>query len=182
MNCEEGRNKTASPQTPGHSLEREKQEDDGYRVQKNIGEMMPASVQPVQLAIQHVRNGRDGVPVTAYCVCEAPSDPSQRQPCGDVSIRIDVLWVVEADELMSQGLAENQPRDRGKNSTYPNNYFVFRSYYSSGKAFCHAEKTRLTMCSALAHVYQITATGIFGVLLHGNAVPMFEMQPFGNSN
>jgi hypothetical protein len=140
MNCEQGRNKSAPPQTPSHLLESEKQEDDGYRVQKNIGEMMPASVEPVQLAIQHVRNGREGVPVTPYCVDKAPSDPSQRQPGGDVSIRIDVLWVVEADKLMSQGLAENQPRDGGKNGTYPNNYFFFWSYRSSGKPFCHAQK------------------------------------------
>jgi hypothetical protein len=76
MNREQGRNKTASPHIPSHLLQREKQEDDGYRVQKNIGEMMPASVQPVQLAIQHVRNGGDGVPVTGYRVGKAPSDPS----------------------------------------------------------------------------------------------------------
>ena len=30
--------------SPCHLLQREKQEDDGDRVQKNIGEMMPASV------------------------------------------------------------------------------------------------------------------------------------------
>src|SRR5262245_28587454 len=125
MNCEQRRNKTASQQIPSHLPQREKQEDDGYRVQKNIGEMMPAGVQPVQLAIQHVRNSRDWVPVTGYCVGKAPNDPSQRQPCGDVPIRIDIMWVVEADELMSQGLAENQPRDGGKNNTNPDNYSAF---------------------------------------------------------
>ena len=41
MNCEQRCNKTASPQAPSHLLQREKQEDGGYRVQNNIGEMMP---------------------------------------------------------------------------------------------------------------------------------------------
>ena len=89
---------------------------------RHANQMMRPCVQSEQLAIQHVRNGRDGVPVAGYYMGKAPSDPTQRQPCGDVFIRIDVLWVVEADELVSQGLAENQPRDRGKDSTNHTRY------------------------------------------------------------
>jgi len=44
MNCEQGRNKSASPQTASHLLQDEEQKNNSDRVQKNVGEMMPARI------------------------------------------------------------------------------------------------------------------------------------------
>jgi hypothetical protein len=40
--------------------------------------------------------------------------------------------------LMSQGLTENQERDRGKNSTYPDNHSEFWSLCPDGNMFRHS--------------------------------------------
>ena len=122
MNCEQRRNKSASPQSPCHLSQHEKQQDDSDGVQKDVGEMMPGRLQSVQLTIEHVRNGRERVPVAGYRVRKSPGDAFQRKPCGDLCILINVLWIIVGDELMSQGLTENQPRDCGENGTYPDSY------------------------------------------------------------
>src|SRR5207247_5581748 len=100
----------------------EKQQDDSDGVQKDIGEMMPGRLQSVQLTIEHVRNGREWVPVAGYRVRKSPRDAFQRKPCGDLCILINVLWIVVRDELSALGLTENQPRDCGENGTYPDSY------------------------------------------------------------
>src|SRR5207253_7853909 len=110
------------PQSSCHLSQHEKQQDDSDGVQKNVGEMMSGRLESVELAIEHVRNDRERVPDTGDSVFKSPEDPFQRKACDDLCILINVLWIVEADELMSQGLAENQPRDRGKDSTNPNRY------------------------------------------------------------
>ena len=83
MNCEQRRNKSASPQSPCHLSQHEKQQDDSNGVQKYVGEMMPGRPQSVQLTIEHVRKGRERVPVTGYRVRKSPGDPLQRKACGD---------------------------------------------------------------------------------------------------
>src|ERR1700704_3309959 len=124
MNCEQRRNKSASPQSPCHLSQHEKQQDDSDGVQKNVGEMMPGRLESVELAIEHVRNDRERVPDTGYRVFKSPEDPSQRKACDDLGILINVLWIVVGDELMPHGLTENQPRDRGEGGTY-HNYSAF---------------------------------------------------------
>src|SRR4029077_15040440 len=125
MNSEERGNKSASPQSPCHLSQHAKQQDDSDVVQKNVGEMMAGRLQSVQLTIEHVRNGGERVPVTGDRVRKSPRDPFQRKACGDLCILINVLWIIVGYELMSQGLTENRPRDRGKNGTYPDNYSAF---------------------------------------------------------
>jgi len=58
-------------------------------------------------------------------VFKSPEDPFQRKACDDLGILINVLWIVVGDELMPQGLTENQPRDRGEGGTYPDSYSAF---------------------------------------------------------
>jgi hypothetical protein len=119
MNCEQRRNEGASPQSPSHLSQYEKQQDDSDGVQKNVAEMVPGRLQAVQLTIKHVRNGRERVPVTAYLVCKSPRDPFQRKACCNVCILINVLGIIVGDELMAQSLTENQPGDPGENRTNP---------------------------------------------------------------
>ena len=45
MNCEQRRNRSASPQSPCHLSQYEKQQHDSDGVQKNVGEMMPGRPQ-----------------------------------------------------------------------------------------------------------------------------------------
>src|SRR4030095_11473149 len=119
MNCEKRRNKSALPQSARHLSQYEKQEDDSDAVQKNICEMMSGRLQTVQLTIQHVRNDRERMPVTTYSVRKGPKHALRRKPCGDLSVLVNILWVVVGDELVRYGLTENQPGDPGENSTNP---------------------------------------------------------------
>ena len=66
--------------SPCHLPQHEKQQDDGDGVQKYVGEMMPGRPQSVQLTIEHVRKGRERVPVTGYRVGKSPGDPSNERP------------------------------------------------------------------------------------------------------
>src|SRR4029453_7941268 len=121
MNCEQHCYKSASPQMASHLRQHQKQKDDSDRVQKHVGEMMPGRIESVQLAIQHVRNRRQRVPVTGYRMRKGPGDPRWRNAGGDIGIHVNVLWVVIRNKLMSQSLTENQTGYRGKNSTNDDN-------------------------------------------------------------
>ncbi len=100
MNCEQRRDKTASPHVSSHLPQYKKQKNDGHRVQKHVSEMMPGRIESVELAIQHVRNRCQRVPVTGCRMRKGPRDPCQRQPCGDVRIRVNILRIVVRYELV----------------------------------------------------------------------------------
>ena len=46
-------------------------------------------MQPVELAIEHVREPGERLPVAAMTGGEGPADPLHRQPLGDLGIFID---------------------------------------------------------------------------------------------
>ena len=50
-----------------------------------------------------------GCQLPAIVCVKAQETPSNERPCGDLCILINVLWIIEGDEFMSQGLTKNQP-------------------------------------------------------------------------
>ena len=63
MNCEHGRNKSASPQRAGHLLQCNEKKNYRNRVQQDVRKVMPSRFQSIELAVEHVRHGRQRMPV-----------------------------------------------------------------------------------------------------------------------
>ncbi len=135
MNRKERGNKSAWPDTASparttrHVAKHKKEQDDRNCVQNNIREMMSAGIEPEELAVEHVGNRRQRMPVPRVAVCERPNDSGQCKAAGYDRIFIDVDVIVEINEFVSNGLAENKPCDCGQKNTYAHD-FAARSQLS----------------------------------------------------
>jgi len=76
--------------------------------------MMRAWIHAEQLAIEHVRNRRERVPVLGMNVGERPQDASPGQARAHVRVVEHVKRIVIIDKLMAKSLAEHRPRDRNQ--------------------------------------------------------------------
>lgn len=77
-------------------------------MEQDIGEVMTAGVQSVELAVQHVREPGQGMPVMRMAVSEGPADAGQGQTLYNLRIIIHILVVIIIDKPMTERLAEDQ--------------------------------------------------------------------------
>jgi len=73
---------------------------------------MRAWIHAEQLAIEHVRNRRERVPVLRMNVRERPRNAPPRQARAHVRVVEHIKRIVIIDELMANSLAERRPCDR----------------------------------------------------------------------
>ena len=114
MNREHCRDETASPQAGGRLLEKNKKKYRGGAVKENIHKMMGAWIQAEQLAIEHVRDGRERMPVLRMNMGERPPDAAPGQACAHMHVVEHVKRIVVVNELMPKCLAENRPGERNQ--------------------------------------------------------------------
>ena len=114
MDGEDGGHKGATPERAGQPAQGEEQEDGGGGMEQDIGEMMPRRIQAVELAVQHVGQGGQGMPVDPMPLGEGLDNPVPTEPPGDGGILVNVNIIVVVDELMVQGLAKDGPDGRGE--------------------------------------------------------------------
>ncbi len=95
-------------------LEREKKKDPCGYVQENIRKMMASRLQPVQLAIQHVRDRRQRMPVHGMNVRECPGNAGGVKTACYLGIFIDVTRIVIVNEVMPKSLTKNNARKQRK--------------------------------------------------------------------
>ena len=114
----------ALPDCAGHLLQYEKQQDDCDRVEDNICKVMAAGAEPPQMAVQHVRYGRQRMPVVGVLPAKCADDAMNRQSTGDARIRINVGIVIEVDEVVADSLAKHQPRNGDQENTNPQSLAV----------------------------------------------------------
>ncbi len=107
MNRENRRHPGAGPERVRHSPQRQEQEDRRGCVQDHVGQMMAARFQIIKLAIQHVRQPRERMPVGSVKRRNRPGNASARQARLDMRILIDVVIVVEVNEFVVGGLAKD---------------------------------------------------------------------------
>ena len=120
MNREHRRDKCAAPEHSGHIAEHKKQQKYGDGVEQNVDEMVPASFEPEQLTIEHVRNCRERMPVERVRVRESPRDSAQAQPTRHDRISVNVSLIVEVNEIVPERLSEHDPGDRDEKNANPN--------------------------------------------------------------
>jgi hypothetical protein len=75
--------------------------------------MMQTRIYAEQLAIQHVRQGGDGMPVGGVKMSEGPCDVGEAQPAGYASGAINVIAIIVTDPIEVCGLPED---DRDQHS------------------------------------------------------------------
>ena len=69
--------------------------------------MMAAGLQAIKLAVEHVREPGERVPVAGVVRSEGPGDSLAGQPPIDMRVFTDVFVVVEVDELVAGRLAKD---------------------------------------------------------------------------
>lgn len=119
MNGKDCRNKGAPPKGAGHLPQNQEEQDRRRRVKQDIGEMVPAWIKSIELAVQHVRDPCHRMPVRRVKVRERPNDAFNRQAAGDLQVLQHVIDVIHVYEIVVKGLAENEPRDYSEKNTNP---------------------------------------------------------------
>src|SRR4029077_4284857 len=114
MNGEDGGDKCASPDFSSERVERKKERDDGKGVKDNAVEMVQTGIYPEQLAIQHMRQGGDGMPVGGVKMSEGPCEVGETQPAGHAIGAINVIGIIVTDPIEVRGLPKDNPDQRDK--------------------------------------------------------------------
>ena len=114
MNGEEGSDKCASPRFSSQRVEGKKQHDGGKGVNDDAGKMMQARLYAEQLAIEHVRQGSDRMPIGGVKMSEGPCDVGEAEPAGHATGAINVIVIIVTDPIEARGLSEDNPDQRGK--------------------------------------------------------------------
>src|SRR5205814_8171024 len=114
MNGEDGSDKCASPRFSSQRVEGKKQHDGGEGVNDDAGKMMQARLYAEQLAIEHVRQGGDGMPVGGMKMSEGPCDVGEAQPAAHAIGAINVIVIIVTDPIEIHGLPEDNPDQDGK--------------------------------------------------------------------
>ena len=78
--------------------------------------MMAGGIETVKLAIHHVRNPGERMPVAGMDMSERPHDSIPTEPVIYSRILEDVIAVVEIYEFVAERLSEDQPDKRSENA------------------------------------------------------------------
>jgi len=114
MDGKQGGDQGAGPEAPGHLAKDQEQENRRRAVKQNAGQMMPTRVQTVELAIQHVGECGERMPVGLMRVGEGPGDAGAGETAFGHRVLVNIDVIVEIDELVLEGLAENEPDQGGE--------------------------------------------------------------------
>ena len=97
-----------APHRSSHPPQHEEEPYRHGRVQQHIGEVVPPRCQTVDLAVEHVRDPRQRMPVAVVTATEDPGDSVPGESLTDVRVGIHVHVVINVDELVSERPAEDQ--------------------------------------------------------------------------
>jgi hypothetical protein len=78
-------------------------------VQENICEMVTAGFETEELAIDHVGNDRERVPIIGLGVDERLRQTMQTETGGNQRISVNVGLIVVVDEVVAERLTEDNP-------------------------------------------------------------------------
>lgn len=80
----------------------------------DIRKMMAGRIETIKLAVDHVRNPGERMPVAGMDMDEGPADAARRKAATDLRILEDVIAVIKVDEFVAQRLAKNEPGNRAE--------------------------------------------------------------------
>src|SRR5437016_6937990 len=114
MNCEHRCNKSAVPKCARHLLQREENEDHRDNVQEDICGMVTSRLQSIYLAVEHMRDRRQRMPVHGVNMGECPGNAAEADAACYFSVLINVARIVVVNEVVPESLAKNKPGQRGE--------------------------------------------------------------------
>ncbi len=80
-------------------------------MEEHIREVMSTGVEPEQLAIEHMRNTRQGMPVSRMKMGKYTNHTIECDALDDARILININVVIEIDEIVPECLPKDQPSD-----------------------------------------------------------------------
>lgn len=101
MKRKKRRDESAAPRCPGHALQQQKQNDRAQGVNGHIHHVRAAGAKTKNLAVKHVRQPRQRMPVDGITNgCESPRNVRRRKTVTDVDVLGHIFFVVEPDEAV----------------------------------------------------------------------------------
>src|SRR4029077_8054114 len=88
-------NKRTAPRCSCHFLRDEKKKDRSDRVQYDVSEMVPPSLQSKQLAIQHVRDRSKWMQIPAVRMGQGPENTARGYACNYFRIFENIFLVIQ---------------------------------------------------------------------------------------
>ena len=117
MQTENGSCEKAWPVSMGCASQEEEQEDGGAGVEENAGEMVPSGMHAKELAIEHVGEQCERVPITGSDGFERPQDISQ--PRLNRWIIGHIFGIIVTHKAIFQGRRECRKHGDAKNQAGP---------------------------------------------------------------
>src|SRR5438094_3326226 len=114
MNGKQHRDKRTGPSVVGESPQSYEKEDNRRSVKQDVTKMVSPGPEPVQLTIQHVRDGGEWLPVAGAEMSEGPRHITKSKTASYSWIGIDVRTIIVVDELVVQRLAKRDRDDARK--------------------------------------------------------------------
>ena len=83
----------------------------------HIRKVMSTGVQPEQLAIEHMRNTRQRMPVSRMKMGKYSNHAIEREALDNARIPININVIIEIDEIVTERLTKDQPDDCDQTET-----------------------------------------------------------------
>jgi hypothetical protein len=99
MQREQRRHKSAAPPGAGQALQQEKEQQGVGQVKGQVHQVRRAGAQPEPLAVEHVRQGGEGLPIAQVMVLKGPDHTRPAQPAANSRVADDAVQVVVVEEL-----------------------------------------------------------------------------------
>src|SRR5207248_10602176 len=109
MNRKQCSNKRSAPESTGRARQKKEQQKRSNCMKQNICEMMAARCESENLAVEHVRNDRERMPIVGLGIDKGLLQSVDAESLADQPVSVDVSFVVEVYKIVVQGLAKDDP-------------------------------------------------------------------------
>jgi len=117
MKGKQGGDKSTSPNGPGHLFQGNEQEQTIGEMKEQVAEVMSHGIEVVELAVKHMGQPSERVPVGCMGGGKGPNKTLAGKPSLNVRIFANVLCVVEMDKVMICHLPENNQDSQDQQKT-----------------------------------------------------------------
>ena len=146
----------AHPQLPRQLPQDQQQQACRGGVQGDVGEMMPAGPQLIDLAVEHVRDPGQRMPVRAVEMREGPAHARPGKPCANRGIVVDVHIVINIHPVEGDRLAEDQEYAEHRQETCGRQRRVGRSPAGEGRTSVLELRALLFLAIMILGAYRLS--------------------------
>jgi hypothetical protein len=124
---EEGGDKSAFPDFMSHAVKKPEEQQRAEDMEDEVGDMITAGIQTVELIIEHQRKPGQGMPEIGISGTECPANGFKRDAGPDMIVFGHVNIIINIDEFKLNNLIEDGERDTCQNDE--NDYLGGRSRF-----------------------------------------------------